>query len=80
MADTLTCDNCGTAITTDEMKEVFTEGSENETPQRLCANCLDQRMNDAADVVGVEGDEKRRAALIADDADDPDRETFGRRD
>ena len=80
MAGTTTCDNCGATITTDEMKEVFREGRENEDPERLCANCLDQRMNEAPEVVGVEGEDKRRAALIPEAGEQPERETFGRRD
>ena len=80
MADTLTCDNCGASLTEDEMKEVFTEGSEDEKPERLCASCLDKRMNDAPEVVGVEGEDKRRAALIPESGSEPERETFGKRD
>lgn len=81
MADTFTCDNCGTELPADQMKEVFIDSDGGVARQELCANCLDQKMNEAADVYGVEGQEKRRAAyLAATPGDTPEEATTGRRE
>lgn len=45
----------------------------------MCPECLDEIMNQADEVVGVEGDEKRAAAAVDDAAETTDRETFGER-
>lgn len=81
MADTFTCDNCGTELPSDQMKEVFIDRDGGVERQELCANCLDQKMNEAADVYGVEGQEKRRAAYLAQSPGDAPREgATGKRD
>ena len=80
MADTFKCDNCGQELPEDQMKEVFIDGDGGVSRQELCASCLDEKMNSAADVYGVEGQEKRRAAyLVADPGDEP-AEATGRRE
>jgi DNA-directed RNA polymerase subunit RPC12/RpoP len=79
MTDTFKCDNCGREFPTDQMKEVFTEGS-SDSPTRLCPECLDRRMNQAEEVYGVEGEDKRRAAFVSDSGTEPDDKTFGRRE
>lgn len=81
MADTFTCDNCGSEFPTDQMKEVFSDEGGDVQRQELCAGCLDQKMNEAADVYGVEGQEKRRAAYLAHSSGDaPDEGATGRRE
>lgn len=80
MAEDFSCDNCGRSFPADQMKEVFEDADGREVKQRLCPTCLDDRMNTARDVYGVEGDEKRRAAYVADERTDvPSREVTGRR-
>ncbi len=80
MADTFTCDNCGTTLPSDQMKEVFSDDDGGVRRQELCANCLDQKMNEAAEVYGVEGQEKRRAAYIASEPGDAPADATGRRE
>ena len=81
MADTFTCDNCGNEFPADQMKEVFTDSDSGVERQELCASCLDQRMNEASDVYGVEGQEKRRAAYLAQSpGDTPDEPPTGKRE
>ena len=78
MADTFTCDNCGKEFPRDQMKEVKREGSDEVL--RVDPSCLDEMMNQANQVYGVEGDEKRRAAYIAENPGDaPDEPATGRR-
>lgn len=73
MADTFTCDNCGSELPNDQMKEAFSDATEGVARQELCASCLDQKMNEAAEVYGVEGQEKRRAAYLGQSpGDTPD--------
>ena len=74
--ETFTCDRCGQEFPKSQMKEVFI--GEDTTKKKLCPNCLDQVMNAADDVRGVEGDEKQ--AAVAVDTEPPgDRETYGER-
>ncbi len=81
MADTFTCDNCGNQFPTDQMKEVFRDSNGGVEREELCASCLDQRMNEAADVYGVEGQDKRRAAYLASSpGDTPDEGATGKRE
>jgi NAD-dependent SIR2 family protein deacetylase len=80
MPDTFTCDNCGNTFPRDQLKEVVRDDESGRVTQQLCPQCLDRRMNEAADVYGVEGEEKRRAAYLADEPGEPPGEpTFGRR-
>lgn len=80
MADTFTCDSCGTELPTDQMKETFVDGDGGVDRQELCATCLDEKMNDAADVYGVDGQEKRRAAYLAQSPGDGPADATGKRD
>jgi hypothetical protein len=80
MADNFTCDNCGMELPADQMKEAFIDGDGDVVRQELCAECLDEKMNSAADVYGVEGQEKRRAAYLAQTAGDVPAGATGRRD
>ena len=81
MADTFTCDNCGNEFPADQMKEVFKDSDGGVERQELCASCLDQKMNEAAEVYGVEGQEKRRAAYLAQSPGDaPEEATTGKRE
>jgi NAD-dependent SIR2 family protein deacetylase len=81
MTETFTCDNCGRTFPREQLKEVVRDGESGKETKRLCPECLDQQMNQAAEVYGVEGREKRRAAYLADSPEDaPDEHTFGRRE
>jgi NAD-dependent SIR2 family protein deacetylase len=68
MAETFTCDNCGKDFPTDDMKEA--KAGESNEMLKLCPTCLDEKMNQSSDVYGIEGDEKRRAAYLAEDSGD----------
>jgi len=59
--ETFTCDRCGAELPWNRMKEVV-EGPGSRL--ELCPTCLDERMNEAAQVRGGEGDEKARAAYV----------------
>jgi hypothetical protein len=81
MADTFQCDNCGNEFPADQMKEVFNDSDGGVERHELCASCLDQKMNEAAEVYGVEGQEKRRAAYLAQSpGDTPEEATTGKRE
>jgi NAD-dependent SIR2 family protein deacetylase len=81
MADTFTCDNCGNTFPGEQLKEVVRDEDSGRVSQRLCPQCLDEQMNQAAEVYGVEGEEKRRAAYLTDHAgESPDEPTTGRRE
>jgi hypothetical protein len=78
MADAFTCDNCGNEYPSDQMKEVKTDDSG--STQKLCPTCLDEKMNQAEGVYGVEGEEKDKAAYLADSpGDTPDEPVTGKR-
>jgi hypothetical protein len=79
MADTFTCDNCGRAFPREQLKEVI--HSENgQRKEQLCAECLDKKMNEAPEVYGIPGDEKRRAAYLADEPGDAPADATGKRE
>ena len=78
MADTFTCDNCGNEFPKDQMKEVKTEGSDQ--VRKLCPTCLDETMNKASNVYGVEGDEKDKAAFVTEGSETPDEPVTGKRE
>jgi hypothetical protein len=80
MAVTFTCDNCGSELPADQMKEVFIDADGGVERQELCATCLDEKMNSAADVYGVEGQENRRAAYLAQSPGEKPAEATGRRE
>lgn len=74
---TFTCDRCGREFPEDEKKEVFVDEGGTEVKKTVDAECLDQILNQADEVVGVEGDEKRAAAAVDEAAQNTDRETYG---
>ena len=74
------CDNCGREFPADQMKEAFIDGEAGVVRQELCGECLDEKMNSAGDVYGVEGQEKRSAAYLAQEAGDAPAEATGRRE
>ncbi len=76
---TFTCERCGREHRDAEKKEVFVEEGGSETKKTVCPECLDEIMNSAGDVQGVEGDEKRAAVAIDEAAEDTDRQTYGER-
>lgn len=78
MVDTFTCDNCGREWPREQLKEVK-KGDSDDT-WRLCPECLDKKMDEASEVYGVEGDEKRRAAYLAESPDDKPEDATGRRE
>lgn len=80
MADTFTCDNCGNELPADQMKETFIDGDAGVDRQELCATCLDEKMNSAADVYGVDGQEKRRAAYLSRSPGDAPEDATGKRE
>ena len=78
MADTFTCDNCGREFPKDQMKEV--KKADSDQVLKVDPECLDKLMNEGGQVYGVEGEEKRRAAYIAEGSGDaPDEPATGRR-
>lgn len=83
MESTFQCDNCGNEFPLAQMKEVFSEEGTDRTKQRLCPNCLDQKMNEANEVKGVVGEEKRAAVRLVDEPNSSDehkkRESLGQR-
>ena len=77
-----TCDKCGQEFPQEQMKEVFLGGDGPEKGERreLCASCLDKKMNEAPEVYGVPGDEKRRAVKLEDAGEGPPAEATGKRE
>ena len=79
MADTFTCDKCGNEFPRDQLKEVKTEGSDE--VRNLCPTCLDETMNKASEVYGVEGEKKDKAAFVAQQGTEtPDEPVTGKRE
>lgn len=76
---TFTCERCGKEHREAEKKEVFVNEGGSEVKKIVCPECLDEIMNQADEVVGVEGDEKQAAAAVDEAAQATDRETFGER-
>jgi hypothetical protein len=72
MAASFTCDNCGRDFPRDQLKEVIRSEGDTKVKENLCPECLDQKMNEAPDVYGVPGNEKRRAAFLADEGEVPE--------
>lgn len=77
--ETFTCERCGNEHRDSEKKEVFVTEGGSEVKKTVCPQCLDEIMNSADEVQGVEGDEKRAAVAVDDAADQTDRDTFGER-
>ena len=80
MQERFACDKCGREWPQQQLKEVFREEEGREVKEELCPECLDRRMNEAADVYGVEGEAKRAAAYVSDEPEQPPTEDVsGRR-
>jgi NAD-dependent SIR2 family protein deacetylase len=69
MVDNFTCDNCGNDFPLDQMKEVKTDKTGDKT-LKLCPTCLDEKMNSAEAVYGIDGEVKNKAAYLATESDD----------
>ena len=54
----------------DEKEIKYRDSSGDEVTEKVDAETLDDKMDEAERVYGVEGDEKRRAAYLAQDSDD----------
>lgn len=66
---------------TDEKEIKYRDESGDEVSKKVDAETLDKKMNEADSVYGVEGDEKRRAAYLAQGPDDkPDEAPTGERE
>ena len=64
----------------DEKEIKYRDDSGEEVTEKVDAETLDRKMDEAESVYGVEGDEKRRAAYLAQSPDDkPDEEPTGER-
>jgi hypothetical protein len=76
------CDNCNRSWPRSQLKEAFVDNDGRREKMNLCPECLDEQMNAAQAVYGVEGDEKARAAFIAEDEDaaPEDEEVTGKRE
>jgi hypothetical protein len=64
----------------DDKEIKYRDESGNEVTERVSPEELDSKMEEADAVYGVEGDEKRRAAYLAQNPDDkPDEDVTGER-
>jgi NAD-dependent SIR2 family protein deacetylase len=75
--ETFTCDRCGAQVPRNQLKEVIEGPGSPPERMELCPDCLDERMNEATEVRGGEGQEKARAAYVDDAASEG---SYGRRD
>lgn len=65
----------------DEKEIKYRDESGKEVTEKVSPEELDAKMNEADGVYGVEGDDKRRAAYLAQNSDDkPDEEITGERE
>jgi hypothetical protein len=76
--ETFTCDRCSREFPKRQMKEAFEGAGEERTKLELCPECLDEVMNEAGQVRGVPGDEKRAAVVVGEG--DGSRASFGERE
>jgi hypothetical protein len=64
----------------DEKEIKYRDGSGKEVTEKVDAETLDEKMDEAESVYGVEGDDKRRAAYLAKDpGEKPDEPVTGER-
>jgi hypothetical protein len=64
----------------DEKEIKYRDESGEEVTEKVDAETLDRKMNEADSVYGVEGEDKRRAAYLAQEpGDEPDEEPTGER-
>ena len=78
--ETFTCDRCGKEFPVRQMKEAFIEEDGQRVKKNLDPQCLDEVMNEAGEVRGVSGDEKRAAVALDADGGADDRTSFGKRE
>lgn len=65
----------------DDKEIKYRDESGKEVTEKVSARELDEKMNEADTVYGVEGEEKRRAAYLSQDPDDkPDESVTGERE
>lgn len=76
---TFTCERCGGEHRDAEKKEVFVDEGGTEVKKTVCPECLDEIMDSADRVQGVEGDQKQAGVAVDEAAESTDRDTFGER-
>ena len=76
--ETFKCDRCGQEFPKRQLKEAFSGAGEERDKMDLCPSCLDEVMNEAEQVRGVAGEEKK-AAVVVDGSGEGERESFGER-
>ncbi|MQA99883.1 MAG: hypothetical protein GEU78_06260 [Actinobacteria bacterium] len=64
MDQTFSCERCGRELSRRRLKEVVYEEGRHRIRELLCANCLDQVMNESSRVRGVVGTIRAAAAHI----------------
>ncbi len=74
------CQRCGREMPTRKLKEVVFEEGRERVRLIVCANCLDQIMNDSQRVRGVVGTTKRAAAHLDPAPGGSERQSLGERD
>jgi hypothetical protein len=67
-SETFRCDRCGNTTPLRQLKEVFEEGGKDRRRLRVCPECLDELMNQADEVEGMPGEEKRAAVKLKEEA------------
>lgn len=79
MDQMFSCERCGKELARRRLKEVVYEEGRDRIRQLLCANCLDQVMNDSKRVRGVVGTIRAAAAHIDREPGSGERESMGQR-
>ncbi len=74
------CDRCGRTWPKRQLKEVMYEDGRERVKKNLCPECLDEVMNEAGQVRGIAGEEKRAAIHVSEAPDEPEHESFGKRE
>jgi hypothetical protein len=65
--ETFQCDRCGREFPRRQLKEAFHDEDGKEVKRNLCPTCLDEVMNEAKAVQGVEGEQKQAAVRLHED-------------
>ena len=76
--ETFKCDRCSREFPKRQLKEAFSGAGEERKKMDLCPECLDEVMNEAGQVRGVAGEEKKAAVVVDGDGAEA-RESFGER-
>ena len=77
--ESFTCDRCGRSWPKRQLKEVMYEEGRQRVKKNLCPECLDQVMNEAGQVRGIAGEEKRAAVHLSENPEGDERQSFGER-